>query len=247
MNGHIAKPIDVDHLVAALLRATSGGAVHEIEPERPRSWSATTDSTGAPLPASIPGIDLHATLPRFGGNFGNFVALFKRFERSQGTTLQEVRQLLRSGDRIAPIALMHRLRGVAANLGAADFAARALAFEHALRDAPGEQLVADLDLLEVELAQLMVAARELQLPEAPGTAAPPGADIRPLEEKLAHLLGLLQNNNLKALAEFDALRGQLAGIAAPEQAAALADAIATLGFATAARQLKDIMDRRVTQ
>jgi PAS domain S-box-containing protein len=258
MNGHISKPIDVDNLVSALLRVTSGGDVRELRELRevPRGpGQQEAGGSGAAQPVEIPGIDLHSTLPRFGGSFANFVALFKRFEQSQGGTLAEVRALLRVGERDAAAALMHRLRGVAANLGASDFAARALDFEQVLRTAPADQLVARLDVLEGELARLMVAARELKLPEVPPVlhlAAGPGqqgtgGDMRALDDRLVNLLGLLQNNNLKALAEFDAVRAQIAAFATPEQAAALGDAVATLGFANAARLLKEIMDRRTMQ
>jgi PAS domain S-box-containing protein len=243
MDGHISKPIDVDNMVAALLRVTTGGDLGEPELAGYRREAPVSD---APLPANIPGIDLRSTLPRFGGNFANFVALFKRFERSQGGTLAEVRQLLRGADREASLALVHRLRGVAANLGATEFAAHALDFERALRNGGMADLIERLDLLEVELAKLMVAARRLDTPlpqEAPAAEGEP----RQLDDRLADLLGLLQNNNLKALAEFDALRAQLGDRAAPDALAALAEAIATLGFASAAHLLKDILNGKVTQ
>jgi PAS domain S-box-containing protein len=243
MNGHISKPIDVDNMVAALLRVTTGGDVGEPELAGYRREMPVSD---APLPANIPGIDLRSTLPRFGGNFANFVSLFKRFERSQGGTLAEVRQLLRANDRDASLALVHRLRGVAANLGATEFAAHALDFEHALRSGSMVDLIERLDVLEVELAKLMVAARRLDTPlsmPAPAAQGEPGQ----LDDRLADLLGLLQNNNLKALAEFEALRAQLAGQVDADALAALSDAIATLGFASAAQQLKDLLQRKVMQ
>ncbi|MES2318342.1 MAG: response regulator [Pseudomonadota bacterium] len=243
MNGHISKPIDVDKLVAALLRVTTGGDIGETERAGYRREAPVTDE---PLPATIPGIDLRTTLPRFAGNFANFVSLFKRFERSQGGTLAEVRQLLRANDREASMALVHRLRGVAANLGATDFAALALDFEHALRSGPMADLIQRLDVLEVELAKLMVAARRLDTPLRQEAAAA-GGETRHLDDRLAELLGLLQNSNLKALAEFEALRAELAPVAAPETLAALSDAVATLAFPGAAQLVRDILDRKVTQ
>ncbi|MES2017241.1 MAG: response regulator [Pseudomonadota bacterium] len=240
MNSHISKPIDVDQLVSALLRVTTGVELDDTE-----RGSVQGPATGeAPLPAIIPGIDLRSTLPRFGGNFANFVSLFKRFERSQGGTLAEVRQLLRGGDRDASLALVHRLRGVAANLGATAFAAQALDFEHALRSGGMADLIERLDALEVELAKLMVAARRLNTPLAQGMPAAP-AETRQVNARLADLLGLLQNNNLKALAEFDALRAELAQLAGPDAIAALSEAIATLAFPGAAQQVKDMLDRKV--
>ena len=239
MNAHISKPIDVDDMVEALLRVTSGD---DLVPSREPARERRAPADNAPLPANIPGIDLRSTLPRFGGNFANFVTLFKRFERSQGATLAEVRQLLRAGDRDAPLALIHRLRGVAANLGAADFAALALDFEHGLRSSSMVDLIERLDVLESELAKLMVAARQLDMPVAAGASVQ--ADGRDLDSRVADLLGLLQNNNLKALAEFDALRAELAAVAAPDEMALLAEWVATLAFPAAAAQIRELLNRK---
>jgi PAS domain S-box-containing protein len=243
MNAHISKPIDVDNMVEALVRVTSGGDPHEWR-DIPHALHRPAPAAEAALPASIPGIDLRSTLPRFGGNFGNFVTLFKRFEQSQGGTLADVRQHLRKGEREAPLALVHRLRGVAANLGAADFAALALDFEHALRSGTMADLIERLDVLEVELAKLMVAARQLDTPAAAITAGAPQADGRDLASRVADLLELLQNNNLKALAAFDALRAELAAVASPEAMTALSDAIATLAFPAAGALLRDLLNRK---
>ena len=249
MNGHISKPIDVDNMVSALLRVMTGGDIGEAERS---DYRRAEPSVAEPLPATIPGIDLRSTLPRFGGNFASFVSLFKRFERSQGGALAEVRALLLTdgGDgadgRDAALALVHRLRGVAANLGATDFASLALQFEHALRSGATADLVARLDVLEVELAKLMVAARQLDTP-APPAAPAARDDMGDVDAKLADLLKLLQNNNLKALAEFEALRPNLSERASPEALAALADAVATLAFPGAAQQVKDMLERKVLQ
>jgi signal transduction histidine kinase/DNA-binding response OmpR family regulator/HPt (histidine-containing phosphotransfer) domain-containing protein len=246
MNAHISKPIDVDNMVEALVRVTCGGELTEWRP--PASGKATATGADALVPASIPGIDLRSTLPRFGGNFANFVTLFKRFERSQGGTLAEVRQLLRAGEREAPLALVHRLRGVAANLGATDFAALALDFEQALRSGTMSDLIERLDVLESQLSRLLVAARQLDLPAAADTVAAGGDsdDRRDLQSRLADLLGLLQNNNLKALAEFDALRGELASVATPDELASLGESIATLAFPAAAALIRELMNRKAT-
>lgn len=239
MNAHMAKPVDVDLLIATLNRVTAGGDAREMRAP-PRYGHSPALSRPAPPPMHIPGIDLGAALPRFGGNFASFMALFKRFESSQRASLGEVRQLLRGADRHGAIALVHRLRGVAANLGATEVAALALEVEHALRGAgdPERQLAA----LETALAKVLQAARELELPAQAGPAPAPAEGD--LDGKLAKLLGLLQNNNLKALAEFEVLRVALAAELAPEGAAALADAVAMLSFADAARLVQDILKRR---
>jgi PAS domain S-box-containing protein len=242
LNGHIAKPIDVDAMLSTLLHLT-GGIGDSGPHEQARTLAASADLS---LPASIPGIDLRSTLARFGGNFANFVTLFKRFESSQGATLADVRVLLRAGEREAPQALVHRLRGVAANLGATDFAALALDFEHGLRNGSMTDLFERLDVLEVELAKLMVAARKLAVPAAPAVAGS-HSDSRELPDKLAELHALLQNNNLKAIAAFEALHPDLDAYAGADDGARLADAIATLAFPQAAQMVSEILKRKAVE
>ncbi|MDQ1922377.1 response regulator [Massilia pseudoviolaceinigra] len=243
MNAHVAKPIDVDNLVNTLIRVTSAGAVREAH--APGSMghgpkAALPDSVRA---LDIPGIDLASTLPRFGGNIDNFVTLFKRFESSQGQTLDEVRALLRGEERQEAIQLVHRLRGVAANLGASELAALAFDFEQALRGAGSAELTVRLGALDKALQAVFETARALPAPAAAGVQ--PGAqDPVQINAALADLLSLLQNNNLKAMAAFDALRPVLDAALAPAVVSALGDAVATLGFANAALQVQEILKRR---
>jgi HPt (histidine-containing phosphotransfer) domain-containing protein len=240
MDAHLAKPIDVDRMVATLNGLTAGGDARERQ-ARARSGDGGAEQA---LPADIPGIDLRATLPRFGGNFAGFVALFKRFESSQGGTLDEVRMLLRGADRSGARQLVHRLRGVAANLGAAELAALALDFEQALRSASDAELLMRLAQLDAAMRTVLDAARELQAPPTGAPAGAPGMPQPELETALADLLALLQNNNLKAMAAFEALRAALGAQLAPAGLAALGEAIDTLSFAAAAGLVQDLMTRK---
>ncbi len=237
MNGHVPKPIDVDRLVEALNAVTGAG-----DAPGARAAGRATASAQA-LPAAIPGIDLGPTLLRFGGNYANFVSVFKRFESSQGGTLAQVRELVRAGRRDEAVALIHRLRGVAANLGAGQVATAAIEAEQALRSAGENALLERLATLEAALAKVMQAARELAPPPAPSSAPAPGRVD--LHGALADLLALLQNNNLKAIAAFGALRPALDTALAPAEVAALADAIATLAFANAAALVQELVNRHV--
>jgi CheY-like chemotaxis protein/HPt (histidine-containing phosphotransfer) domain-containing protein len=235
MNAHLSKPIEVDVLVQALLRVTGADG----RPEPP----ATPAVGPEPLPANIPGIDLKATLPRFGGVFANFAAVFRRFESSQGGTLGEVRDLLQRGDRQGARQLVHRLRGVAANLGATGVEALALDVEKALRSADDAALALRLSSLDAALQVVFEAAREIDAPgQIDARAAPAGAHAR--RDDLMALLALLQHNNLKAMAQFDALRPSLGGMLDAPALAALADAIGTLRFDAAAALVQGILDGR---
>jgi len=238
MNDYLAKPIDVDELVDTLVRVTG-------RPAAPGQAAAhAAFAAGLAVPAYIPGIDLKATLPRFGGNFASFCALFKRFEHSHADAVAGIRARLDAGDRTGASQAAHRLRGVAANLGATEVAGQALALELALRSEDASALALRLARLDAALAVVLDAARELPMPDldAPAPAAPP-ADDAAVRRGLAQLLDLLHNNNLKAMAAFDALRPALARLD-PGRVAALADAVATLRFEAAAQLVRALLDTR---
>jgi CheY-like chemotaxis protein len=245
MNDYLAKPIDVDQLVDMLIRVTGRQAAP------PGDAARTALEAGLAVPAHIPGIDLKATLPRFGGNFASFAALFKRFESSQGGAVSDIRALLDAGDRAGAGQAAHRLRGVAANLGATDVAGQALELEQALRSEDAAALALRLARLEAALAIVLEAARDLPAPEsAPPDAAPDAApavgtaeDSANLRRELAQLLDLLHNNNMKAMAQFETLRPALARLD-HAKAAPLADAVATLRFDEAAQLVRALLDTK---
>ena len=249
MNDYIAKPIDVDELVGTLSRLTGRAAAPVDDATRAAIMAASAavaPAAGAPaVPARIPGIDLKATLPRFGGNFASFAALFKRFESSQGGAVTDIRALLDAGDRTGASQAAHRLRGVAANLGAIDVADQAQELERALRSEDAAALALRLARLDAALHVVLDAARDLPAATVP-TAVPADPatrweDSATLRRELAHLLDLLQNNNLKAMAQFDALRPALARLE-PCKEAPLADAVATLRFEEAAQLVRALLE-----
>ncbi|MQA42877.1 Hpt domain-containing protein, partial [Rugamonas aquatica] len=95
--------------------------------------AGTAGPPDAPALPPLPGIDIDAALARLGGNHEALVALLKRFEQSQGGTVSEVKALLAAGQRPQAAQSLHRLRGVAANLGAGEVAGLTAAVETALR------------------------------------------------------------------------------------------------------------------
>jgi PAS domain S-box-containing protein len=239
MDGYLAKPIDVDELVNALRRLTGRG-----------DSDAAGPPSDAPPPLLLPGIDLKATLPRFGGSFAGFAAVFRRFESSQGGVVDEVRALLAQGDRVRAGQAIHRLRGVAANLGATQVASHALALEEALRSEDEAALAMRLSRLEGALKTVLDAARELPAEagaDGPGAALDTGVvtdemERRTLRGALAHLRDLLHNNNMKAMAHFESLRPALAR-QVPAAVPPLADAVALLRFETAEALVRELLDK----
>ncbi len=240
MDGYLAKPIDVDELVNALRRLTGKGD----------TTPAGTAAMSPQPPVLLPGIDLKATLPRFGGSFAGFAAVFRRFESSQGGVVGEMRALLAQGDRAGAGQLAHRLRGVAANLGATAVASHALELEEALRSEDEAALALRLARLDAALATVLEAAREL--PADPGADAGGGAadsgiagdemERKTLRDALAHLRDLLQNNNMKAMAQFESLRPALVRLA-PADVPPLADAVALLRFESAEALVRQLLEK----
>ncbi|QJE03569.1 response regulator [Massilia forsythiae] len=257
MNDYLAKPIDVDDLVATLARSAGRQAPASVgasgtpapamalAPAPPALALAATD----PAHIDLPGIDLHAALPRFGGSFADFAAVFARFPAAHADVPEQIRACLARGDRDGAGHAAHRLRGVAANLGALDVARHALAVEQALHGAQTAVAPA-LAQLEQALATAAATARAMpqQRPSGPGGAVPAGTaptstsmPACTLHEELAHLLDLLQNNNMKALAHFDALHPALARVA-PARTPPLAEAVAALRFEAAGALVRAILD-----
>jgi hypothetical protein len=78
--------------------------------------------------------------------------------------------------------------------------------------------------------------------EAAAPATAPAAEAPPdLPQKLAELQELLQNNNLKALDHFRALRPALPATPGLQ---ALSDAVETLNFKQAERMVEDLLQRK---
>ena len=241
MNAHVAKPIDVDDMIATLTRlvpALAGAAGNGAAP--PGDPAASTPE----VPASLPGIDLAAALHRFGGDYGAFLALLKRFENSQGDAVEETRRLLAAGQAQQAAQLLHRVCGVAANLGAARIASLAAGTEKTLKTGPSHATAALLDQLEQAMAEVIEAARTLPSPlrrsDAPSQAS--AAHAIDLQAGLAELLVLIRHNNLKALARFHALHPAMQQ-SDREAALAMANAIETLNFSEAERLVLDQLKR----
>jgi PAS domain S-box-containing protein len=237
MNAHVAKPVDVEELIAILRDL----APHVVAPEAPATHAVTAEAAAAyALPDDLPGIDLDTALARMGGNYDALAALLKRFERTHGDTVLEVRAAVGAGQRQPAAQALHRLRGVAANLGANEVARLTANAEAALHgNHPDLALHAALDLLQAALETVIGGARTINLAEE--TIPTSNTSPDELAQKLAELQSLLQNNNLKALEYVRALRPALAGM---EHAAALADAVDSLNFDAAGRLVQAMMQRK---
>ncbi|WP_028102461.1 PAS domain-containing protein [Pseudoduganella violaceinigra] len=238
VDAHIAKPIDVDEMIATLSRLAP---LHpEMATGQPRA--VHSDVRGDGRPASVAGIDLEAALRRVAGNYAAFAGLLKRFENSQGDAVQEVRECLAQDKRYAATRVLHRLKGVSANLGATEVARLSAQAETALAEGQDSSAAALLLSLEQALAVVTTAARELPVPVLPvANSIPTGS----LSQALGDLLMLLNNSNMRALAAFKAI-SPLLEQRCPDLLPALANAIETLDFSNAEHKVQEILKREET-
>ncbi|MBA5637741.1 PAS domain-containing protein [Duganella sp. LX20W] len=265
MDAHVAKPIDIEQLLGTLTRLAPGairhgdGAAHGHAPASGAgagtgaAGAGAAGATGAaatamdapPALPALPGIDLDAALPRMGGDFDALVQLLRRFVQSQGGSVAEVRQLLASGQRQLAGQALHRLRGVAANLGASDVAQCTAQVEAALLEGHPEQVEPLLTALQAALSK--VADGAALLPASAATATGPreidDSSASTFIATLVQLQDLLQNNNLKALSLFQSLRPRLEAVDGTATTA-LAEAVETLQFRTAGQLVHTMLQQK---
>ena len=159
MNDHLAKPIDVSTLVAAIWRHTRGGELPRI--------ATVAVSVAAPDPnAPPPVLAVDRALSRLAGNRTLYAQMARMFAHEQGESARRLNEALQLGDHSEASRAAHMLKGVAATLGAEALSALAAQLERALRKRvePGElQSMSDRlsEALAVAIIALESAADEL--------------------------------------------------------------------------------------
>jgi HPt (histidine-containing phosphotransfer) domain-containing protein len=140
MRDHVAKPVDLDQLVACLLRHV--GPVVES--------TAAASSPGTPL------LDRAAALRRLGGQQALYDRLLASFAQGVPAEMDALRRHLRQASVPDAVRVLHTLRGLAAAVGADALAAMAGAQEQAVRGQAGVK-GADPDALQRLLARSLAA------------------------------------------------------------------------------------------
>ncbi|MYM42057.1 PAS domain-containing protein [Duganella qianjiadongensis] len=244
MSAHVAKPIDVEQLIAVLVRLVPG-AVAGAPAAAPQARDAGAAAQQWLTSIQQAGLDGAAALTRLDGDSQLLLKLLQRFKREHAASAAPMLQLLEQGQAgHAELARqLHRLRGIAANLGALPIATCCSAAEAALH-ADGSSATAAPHLRE-KLTELDSALQRLAsaIPDLSSTnkeehaiSSEFGEDA--VRQTLAELRTLLQNNNMKAL---DVLAQLQAGLAAGTLPAALTDAIGKLDFRAASQLLDEFL------
>ncbi|MCK6450271.1 MAG: response regulator [Alphaproteobacteria bacterium] len=187
MQDHVAKPIDPDALYRTLARWRAK------RPPGRDSAVASTPPPGAPsgLPV-IAGFDTQTGLRRAGGKLPFYRGLLRQFADAHAGAAASVARALAAGDAAQARRDVHKLRGVAGNLGAVRLHESARVLEAVLADATPDvdvgPLVADFtSALDAAVAGIRAAAGADERPAAPVAAVDPAA-IAPVLNRLAALL-----------------------------------------------------------
>ncbi len=201
MNDVLTKPLDLERMVALLLRWV------RPMPAAPTAPAAPTRGAREPAAAfpEIPGIDRAVVADRLAGNRALFIELLERFADESAALVAAARRDLAAADHQTAMRRLHTLKGHAGTLGALDLMEAAARLEAAIdRGEPG---------LDEQLAALATAIGALVTASAPWCAAPtppsapaPGAAAVLDPGALAQFREALSARDLRAIADFEALR-----------------------------------------
>ena len=233
LDAHVAKPVDVDELIAtlvALVPGIGGAPPPRAEPPPPST------------PRNLPGLDLKTALIRLGGDHELLMSLFDRFVETQAGVAAEIRAGLAANDADQTGRVLHRLRGVAANLGAIDVARLASAAEAAVKDGRDDILAGLLADLDAAMAVALDSIRTLAA-RSGGATQSPAVDLTALRDGLTRMLPLLRTCDLAVMADFQALRPALEAATSHGVAGHLAEALARLDFADATAHVLGVIDQ----
>jgi len=223
MRDHVAKPVDLEQLVACLR--------HHAVPATP----AVATAAEAAL------LEPEAAVRRLGGRRELYERLAVAFARDAPAEMQALGQHLRQHGRNDAMRVLHTLRGLAGAVGASALAVAAGRQEQALRDGAAVESVdlAGLQaLLDDSLAALAALTPVVAAP-APAPAAPVAGD--PLDA-LRRLRLLLVERNMRSVTACEQLAAAHADALGPELAQ-LSAAIARLDFAKALKACDQLLDR----
>ncbi len=226
----LAKPVDLEDLVAVLRRWTNPQPAVAPEAEGPVP-SPSPGPAGFP---DIPGIDRRRAARLLDQDGAFFLRLAHRFAADFADATQQTQQALARGEVIAATRRLHTLRGLAGNLGALELAQSAQALETALADPHADPAPALADF-DVRLCALLTALVPWLERAAPVPDADPDA---PLDEaRLTALCDALSGDDLAALELFEALQPALAQRDGQAATQALAQMIRSLRFTEALARL----------
>jgi len=244
MNDHLAKPIDPDALLAALLRwiKPRAGVATKVPPESAATTARSLEPGGHPETAAlqIEGVDTQTALRRTGGNPKRYAMLLRKFAES--ANVEEIRAAHGAGDTATAARAAHSLKGAAANLGATAVANSAADVETAIK--AGLIVQPLLDSLATSLRTVVHAIRSA-LPDeqvAVGASAAT-ADPASVAAPLRKLTKLLSNDDGDTADFILEAQPELAKVLTGSEIATLRDFVSNYDFVGALKCVAEIARR----
>jgi PAS domain S-box-containing protein len=215
MNDFIAKPFELDAMVAAILRHASVSMAPAVAFEAGLQVELET----GPAPAgdhdfpSVPGVDSRSAARRLLGDREFFVGALRALRDEFVDVAQQTRFDFARGDAPSAARRLHKLRGVAGNVAANQIAALAGELEEMLRSEPPALGLPELAALATAL-ELLIAGLPagIDAPPTPALPAPAnGPSLMPVRiEDIKDILVLLADGDMAACKRFQSMRPELA-------------------------------------
>ena len=222
MRDHIAKPVDLEHLVACLRR--------HVGPPDGAPGADAAALAGAPVL-----LDREAALRRLGGRQALYDRLIRSFAQDAPAEMDALRRHLRLGAVADAVRAVHTLRGLAGAVGANALAALAGGQEQVMRR-QGDLRLADADALQQLLDDSLAA-----LTSAASAEPTPAAAVGEPLEALRRLRQLLVERNMRSVTVCEQLAASQQQLPAAEFAA-LSAAVARLDFAKALKACDQLLE-----
>ncbi|WP_194867910.1 PAS domain-containing hybrid sensor histidine kinase/response regulator [Pseudoalteromonas sp. PPB1] len=136
MVGHIAKPIDVENMVATILAHTRKQERDDVNPipvsaERQDATVQNTETEAS----TFDGIDIEAGINRAAGNREVYFSLLEKFVKQQIEELINLKQAITIGNTELAEHILHALKGASANLSMTFLTGQCAELESQLKDA----------------------------------------------------------------------------------------------------------------
>jgi CheY-like chemotaxis protein len=235
MNDHVSKPIEIKQLFDSLVRWITPGdrEIPDIDQQ--------ADGTGsdADLPRYLEGINISLGLQRVGGNSKLFRGLLLKFRDSQSRAINEIRAALSAGDLDLAARLVHTLKGVAGNIGAAELASAARDLEVGIDDDGADVAPVLLESTQSHLDRVVSALSVIRGDDRSQLASGP-ADWGQVNNSLIQLRELLEDDDAAASEVIDQLFTQITEEALAEPLRAVELVVANYDFEMALDHLEEL-------
>jgi PAS domain S-box-containing protein len=223
MRDHVAKPVDLEQLVASLRR--HAGRAEAAVP--------------APPPAAPPRLlDRAAALQRLGGRQALYERLVASFAQDAPAELDSLRHSMREASVPDVARTLHTLRGLAGAVGGNALAALAGSQEQAVRT-QGDVSAADPAALRALLDETLAALQPALV--APPASSTPG-DVPDVTQALQQLRLLLAERNMRSVGLCEQLAAHAPALGA--DFSLLSAAVGRLDFATALKACDALLGGR---